>query len=326
MSAKTILITGGAGYIGSHANLALAERGHATVVLDNLVYGHREFVQWGEFVEADILDAQALDKVFASHDIDAVMHFAAFAYVGESMSDPAKYYHNNVVGTLNLMDAMRRHGVDKMIFSSTCATYGVPLEMPLTESHPQAPINPYGWTKLMIERAMLDYGQAYGLRSVALRYFNAAGADPEGRVGERHDPETHLIPLTLFAALDQGREIRIFGTDYDTPDGTCIRDYIHVTDLAQAHVLAYEYLAHGGETQAFNLGNGQGFSVREVIDCARRVSGREIRAVEDERRPGDPPRLIGSSEKIIATLGWAPKYDGLERILQTAWDWHCKDR
>ncbi|MGE4504860.1 MAG: UDP-glucose 4-epimerase GalE, partial [Desulfovibrionaceae bacterium] len=223
-------------------------------------------------------------------------------------------------------DAMRRHGVDKMIFSSTCATYGVPLEMPLTESHPQAPINPYGWTKLMIERAMLDYGQAYGLRSVALRYFNAAGADPEGRVGERHDPETHLIPLTLFAALDQGREIRIFGTDYDTPDGTCIRDYIHVTDLAQAHVLAYEYLADGGETQAFNLGNGQGFSVREVIDCARRVSGREIRAVEDERRPGDPPRLIGSSEKIIATLGWAPKYAGLERILQTAWDWHCKDR
>ncbi|WP_461209881.1 UDP-glucose 4-epimerase GalE [Desulfocurvus sp. DL9XJH121] len=322
---KTVLITGGAGYIGSHANCALAERGYETLVLDNLVYGHRDLVRWGRLIEGDIADAALLDRIFAGHKVDAVMHFAAFAYVGESVADPAKYYRNNVGGTLSLLEGMRRAGVDKLIFSSTCATYGVPEEIPITEGHAQAPINPYGRTKLMIEQAMADYGAAYGLRSLALRYFNAAGADPTGRVGERHDPETHLIPLALMAALDPARELKIFGTDYDTPDGTCVRDYIHVTDLAEAHVLGLEYLLDGGASDAFNLGNGQGFSVREVVQSARRVSGRPVRAVEADRRAGDPPFLVGSSQRIRSALGWNPRHADLDEIMATAWAWHRKD-
>ncbi len=325
MSAPTVLITGGAGYVGSHANACLAARGVRTVVLDNLVYGHKDFVQWGELVTGDITDARLLDDVFAATRFDAVMHFAAYAYVGESVTDPAKYYANNVLGTLSLMDAMRRAGVDKLIFSSTCATYGLPREIPITESHPQEPINPYGWTKRIIEQAMADYGRAYGLRSVALRYFNAAGADAAGRIGERHSPETHLIPLVLLAALDPARAVSIFGTDYDTPDGTCIRDYIHVADLAEAHLLALEHLLGGGGSEVFNLGNGRGFSVREVIDCAREVTGRPIAVREAERRPGDPPRLVGSAAKIGAALGWTQRYDDLSQILRTAWQWHVKD-
>ena len=325
MGKKTVLITGGAGYIGSHANCALAERGYETLVLDNLVYGHRDFVQWGRLIEGDIADTELVQRILVEHKVDAVMHFAAYAYVGESVTDPAKYYNNNVCGTLSLLDAMRRTGVDKLIFSSTCATYGEPQEIPLTEGHPQAPINPYGWTKLMIEQAMADYGAAYGLRSLALRYFNAAGADPEGRVGERHDPETHLIPLALLAALFPERELKIFGTDYDTPDGTCVRDYIHVTDLAEAHALGLEYLMDGGGTDAFNLGNGLGFSVREVLDCAEKVSGRPVRAVESERRAGDPPFLVGSADKIRSALNWNPRHADLEEIMTTAWNWHKRD-
>jgi UDP-glucose 4-epimerase len=321
---RKILITGGAGYIGSHANLELAAKGYETVVLDNLVYGHREFVQRGEFVLGDISDPACLDLVFANHDIDAVMHFAAYTYVGESVQDPGKYYANNMGGTLNLLAAMRRAGVNRFIFSSTCATYGVPQEMPLTESHPQKPINPYGWTKFMIEQALADYSAAYGMQYVALRYFNAAGADPQGRVGEDHDPETHLIPLAIEAAVDPKRELSIFGTDYDTPDGTCVRDYIHVTDLAQAHILAYEYLRDGGESQYFNLGNGLGFSVREVIDCVSRVSGRAVRAKEAPRREGDPAQLVGSSERIRSVLGWEPQYAELETIVEHAWNWRMK--
>lgn len=322
MRKKTILITGGAGYIGSHANALLAEQGYDTIVLDNLVYGHRDFVQWGSFVEGDILDGNLLDTILSSTKVDAVMHFAAFAYVGESVTSPSKYYNNNVCGVLSLLDAMQRNVVDKLIFSSTCATYGNPQELPITETHPQTPINPYGMTKYMAEKVIADYGHAYGLRAVSLRYFNAAGADPLGRVGERHSPETHLIPLTLFAALDPERTINVFGTDYDTPDGTCVRDYIHVNDLAAAHVLALMHLLDGGESETFNLGNGRGFSVKEVVQCALEVTGKPIVVHEAPRRAGDPAYLVGSSEKIISQLGWAPKYYDLDVILRTAWDWH----
>ncbi len=322
---QTVLITGGAGYIGSHANSVLAARGYETLVLDNLVYGHKDLVQWGKLIVGYISDTALLQQVFSTYHIDAVMHFAAYTYVGESVTDPAKYYLNNVGGTLNLLRAMQRAGVNKLIFSSTCATYGVPQEIPLTESHPQNPINPYGRTKLMIEQAMADFSQAYGLQYLALRYFNAAGADPQSRVGERHDPETHLIPLTLLAGLVPHKTLKIFGTDYETPDGTCVRDYIHVTDLAEAHALGLEYLLDGGTSNAFNLGNGQGFSVREIIESARRVSGQEIPAIEAERRAGDPPFLVGSAEKIHSVLGWKPQFTNIDAIVSTAWNWHKKD-
>lgn len=325
MSKKTILITGGAGYIGSHANALLAEQGYETIILDNLVYGHREFVQWGSFVEGDILNGKLLDTIFTSRKVDAVMHFAAFAYVGESVTNPSKYYNNNVCGVLSLLDAMQRNKVDKLIFSSTCATYGNPQELPITETHPQTPINPYGMTKLVAEKAIADYGHAYGIRSVVLRYFNAAGADPLGRVGERHIPETHLIPLVLYAALDPKRAINIFGTDYDTPDGTCVRDYIHVADLAHAHSLALTHLMDGGASDVFNLGNGRGFSVHEVVQGARKVTGKNIAVRHAERRAGDPAYLVGSSNKIISELGWNPRFCELESILKSAWNWHQKD-
>ncbi|MDX2230518.1 MAG: UDP-glucose 4-epimerase GalE [Leptolyngbyaceae cyanobacterium bins.349] len=321
----TILVTGGAGYIGSHAVLALQEAGYEVVVLDNLVYGHRELVEQGlkvELVVGDTRDRALLDQLFATRNIAAVMHFAAYAYVGESVTEPDKYYQNNVVGTLTLLDAMRAAGIDKFVFSSTCATYGVPHTVPIPEDHPQQPINPYGMTKLMVEKILQDYDRAYHFRSVRFRYFNAAGADPNGRLGEDHNPETHIIPLVLLTALGQRESVSIFGTDYPTPDGTCIRDYIHVTDLAQAHVLGLEYLLKGGETTVFNLGNGNGFSVKEVIETARQVTGREIAAIECPRRPGDPPALVGGSDRARQVLGWNPQYADLQQILTHAWNWH----
>ena len=321
----TILVTGGAGYIGSHAVKALIGAGYEVIVLDNLVYGHRELVEEVlkvELIVGDINDRPLLDKLFASRNIAAVMHFSAYAYVGESVTDPAKYYRNNVVGTLTLLEAMIAFSIKQFVFSSTCATYGVPHTVPITEDHPQNPINPYGATKLMVERILQDFDVAYGLKSVYFRYFNAAGADPAGLLGEDHNPETHLLPLVLMAALGKRDSVSIFGTDYPTPDGTCIRDYIHVTDLADAHILGLEYLLNGGDTSVFNLGNGQGFSVKEAIDTAKVVTGREIKVVMSDRRPGDPPILVGSSDKARNILGWEPKYPALKEILIHAWNWH----
>lgn len=320
-----VLVTGGAGYIGSHAVLALQKAGYEVVVFDNLVYGHRDIVEnvlKVELIEGDTNDRELLDRVFASRSFSAVMHFAAYAYVGESVTQPDKYYRNNVTGTLTLLEAMVAAGIRSFVFSSTCATYGVPKTVPIPEDHPQDPINPYGMTKLMVERMLADFDRAYDFRSVSFRYFNAAGADPQGRLGEDHQPETHLIPLVLMAALGKRESISIFGTDYPTPDGTCIRDYIHVTDLAEAHVLGLDYLLKGGNSQQFNLGNGNGFSVREVIEMARRVTGRSITAIECDRRPGDPPALVGSAEKARSVLGWNPQYADLEKILSHAWQWH----
>lgn len=323
----TILVTGGAGYIGSHAVLALKQAGYQVVVLDNLVYGHRDIVEQVlqvELVAGDTNDRALLDRLFADHKFAAVMHFAAYAYVGESVTKPDKYYRNNVTGTLTLLEAMVAASVKKFVFSSTCATYGVPHTVPIPEDHSQNPINPYGATKLMVERMLADFDPAYDFKSVSFRYFNAAGADPEGRLGEDHNPETHLIPLVLMAAMGKQESIAIFGTDYPTRDGTCIRDYIHVTDLAQAHVLGLEYLLKGGDSEIFNLGNGNGFSVKEVIETARQVTGKPITAVEHDRRPGDPPALVGSGEKARAMLGWAPQYADLSKILTHAWQWHQK--
>jgi UDP-glucose 4-epimerase len=324
-ASPTILVTGGAGYIGSHAVLSLLKAGYRVIVLDNLVYGHEELVERVlkvPLIVGDTCDRKLLDGVFAQYPINAVMHFAAYAYVGESVGDPSKYYHNNVVGTLTLMDAMRAAGINQFVFSSTCATYGVPTQIPIPENHPQAPINPYGASKLMVERMLLDYSHAYQFRSVFFRYFNAAGADPEGRLGEDHNPETHLIPLVMLTALGQRPAISVFGYDYPTPDGTCIRDYIHVSDLADAHVLGIDYLRRRGETAVFNLGNGNGFSVKQVIETAEQVTGRPITVDYSDRREGDPPALIGSSEKAREILGWNPKYPDLESILTHAWKWH----
>ena len=323
----TILVTGGAGYIGSHAVLALQQAGYGVVVLDNLVYGHREIVEEtlkAELIIGDTNDRALLDRVFATHDISAVMHFAAYAYVGESVHDPAKYYRNNVVGTLTLLEAMLEADIRQFVFSSTCATYGVPTIVPIPEDHPQAPINPYGATKLMVERILNDFDRAYNFKSVYFRYFNAAGANPHGLTGEDHSPETHLIPLVLLTAMGQRDSISVFGTDYPTADGTCIRDYIHVTDLASAHVLGLEYLLKGGNTEVFNLGNGSGFSVRQVIDAAEKVTGKSIPVVESDRRPGDPPALVGSSDKAARILGWQPQHSDLTEILTDAWNWHQK--
>lgn len=320
----SILICGGAGYIGSHINKLLAQKGYDTIVYDNLIYGHKEAVKWGKFVEADLCDKEALDCVFSENKIDAVFHFAAFAYVGESVTEPAKYYFNNVCNTLNLLEAMRAHGCDKIIFSSTCATYGVPEKLPITEDMPQKPINPYGATKLMVERIFRDYNTAYGLKYVALRYFNAAGADPGCEIGENHNPETHLIPLVLEAAYGKRPDIKVFGNDYPTRDGTCIRDYIHVTDLADAHLLALEYLKKGGESGFFNLGNENGTSVLEVIDSVKRVTGRDFKMTLAPRRAGDPPTLVGSSKRAQEILDWKPKYAEIDTITKHAAEWYKK--
>jgi UDP-glucose 4-epimerase len=322
----TILVTGGAGYIGSHAVLALQKAGYGVIVLDNLVYGHQDIadVLKVELVIGDTNDRSLLDNLFATREIAAVIHFAAYAYVGESVSDPAKYYRNNVVGTLTLLEAMVAANVKKFVFSSTCATYGVPIAVPIAEDHPQAPINPYGATKLMVERILADFDEAHEFKSVCFRYFNAAGADPDGLLGEDHNPETHLIPLVLQTALGIRESIAVFGTDYPTPDGTCIRDYIHVTDLATAHVLGLEYLLQGNNSDIFNLGNGSGFSVKEVIEAAKTVTGQKIMVVERDRRPGDPPALVGSSEKAQRVLGWRSQYADIHQILTHAWSWHQK--
>ncbi len=322
MGGAKVLVTGGAGYIGSHAVKALLEAGHRTVTLDNLVYGHRELLPGGDFIEGDLRDEGLLKQVFETHRFDAVMHFAAYAYVGESEKDPGKYYDNNVRGAVSLLRAMGRAGVSVMVFSSTCAVYGEPVRTPIPEDHPRCPINPYGRTKLAVEWMLEDFEKAHGLRSARLRYFNAAGADPSGELGEDHDPETHLIPLVLDAALGRRERVEIYGRDYDTPDGTCIRDYVHVADLAAAHVLSLERLLDGGPGLALNLGNGAGYSVKEVIETAREVTGRPIRADPAPRRPGDPSRLVGGSRKARETLGWQPKYPGLEAIVETAWRWH----
>ncbi len=320
----TILVTGGAGYIGSHACKALFKKGFDVVVFDNLEYGHSDLARWGTLVQGDLLDRAVLASVFRKYAPEAVMHFAAYAYVGESVADPARYYQNNVLGSFNLAEAARAHGVEKIIFSSTCAVYGKPERVPITEDMPLNPINPYGNTKLAIERLLEDYEGAYGLKSVRLRYFNAAGADPEGETGEDHTPETHLIPLVLDAASGRREAITINGDDYDTPDGTCVRDYIHVTDLAGAHVLALEYLIKGGETAAVNLGNSRGHSVKEVIETTKEITGREFKVITGPRRPGDPPVLVGSNKVAERVLGWKPKRGDLKTIMKDAWRWHQK--
>jgi UDP-arabinose 4-epimerase len=279
-------------------------------------------VRWGPLEEGDTADEARLIEVIERYRPVAAMHFAAYAYVGESVTDPGKYYRNNVGGTVGLVEALRRCGVAHLVFSSTCATYGMPLTERIAEDHPQAPINPYGRSKLMVESVLRDYDTAFGLRSLSLRYFNAAGADPDGEIGEDHDPETHLIPLVLDAALGRRPHITVFGSDYDTPDGTCIRDYIHVTDLADAHVRALEALRDGLPTGVMNLGNGAGYSVNEVIEAARRITGREITSVAGERRPGDPDRLVAAAGRAGEVLGWVPAHPGLDAIIGTAWDWH----
>lgn len=317
-----ILVVGGAGYIGSHTNKELNRRGYQTLIYDNLVYGHKESVKWGKLEVGDLAEEEHLERIFQENSIDAVLHFAAYAYVGESVAKPAKYYKNNVCNTIQLLDIMRKYQVNHIIFSSTCATYGVPDKMPITEDMPQKPVNPYGATKWMVERILEDYRKAYGINYCCLRYFNAAGADPEGELGESHMPETHLIPLILDAASGKRESISIFGTDYPTKDGTCIRDYIHVSDLADAHIRALEYLIKGGESSCFNLGNGNGDSVRHVIEVAKQVTGRGIKVKEEKRRAGDPPVLIGSAEKAEKVLGWEPKYAEIETIMEHAWKWH----
>lgn len=317
-----ILVCGGAGYIGSHVNKQLNREGYETVVFDNLIYGHREAVKWGSFVEGDLASENDIEAVFSSHKIDAVFHFAAYAYVGESVTEPEKYYYNNVVNTLNLLKVMKRHGCNKLIFSSTCATYGEPEKVPITEDMPQNPINPYGMTKLTVERILKDYQKAYGMQFAVLRYFNAAGADPDGEIGESHDPETHIIPLVLDAASGKREEIKVFGTDYDTPDGSCVRDYIHVADLADVHIRALHYLEEGNPGDFFNLGSTIGTSVLEVVESVKRVTGKEFQVTLSERRQGDPAKLVGSSDKARKVLGWEPKYGEIDVIVDHAWKWH----
>lgn len=319
-----ILITGGAGYVGSHCAKALAAAGHEGVVYDSLLFGHRELVRWGKLIEGDIRDAAALDAVFAAHRFDAVMHFAALAYVGQSVKEPGRYYDVNVHGTRVLLDSMVRAGVGAIVFSSSCAIYGEPDRMPISEGTPANPINPYGFTKLACERMMDDFGHAYGLRSARLRYFNAAGAEPTAEIGEDHDPETHLIPLVLDAATGVRSAIQVFGTDYPTPDGTALRDYIHVCDLARAHVLALEHLLGHGETISVNLGAGQGISVRQVIDMVRDVTGLAVPARDAPRRPGDPSVLVADPSKAREVLGWSAKQSDLTTIIADAWRWHGK--
>ena len=319
-----VLVTGGAGYIGSHAAKALAKAGHEPLVLDNLSAGHRWAVKWGPLLEMDLKDAERLPLLMKQERIEAVMHFAASLLVGESVELPRKYYWNNVVNTLHLLDAMQDAGVKIIVFSSSAATYGNPQQVPIPEDHPKDPVNPYGETKLAMERALQWYGNAYNLKWMALRYFNAAGADKEGELGECHDPEAHIIPLTIKAARGERSHVEIYGTDYPTPDGTALRDYIHVTDLGDAHVRALEHLAGGGQSRALNLGTGQGYSVREVITAVGKISPRPVPFREGPRRAGDPPVLVADASNAAKILGWKPKYSELESIIRDAWNWHSK--
>ena len=317
-----VLVTGGAGYIGSQTAKALARAGHEGVVLDNLVTGHRDAVKWGPFIEGDLGDKELVAKIFKEHRIEAVIHFAASLLVGESVTNPQKYFWNNVVNTLLLLDVMKACGVKYIVFSSSAAVYGTPEKLPITEDHPTSPVNPYGDSKLCMERAIRWYCVAYGLRGAALRYFNAAGADLEGELGEEHDPESHLIPLVVKAALGQRPDVEVYGTDYPTPDGTAIRDYIHVVDLADAHVRALEYLAGGGESTELNLGTGKGHSVREVVAGVGKLCNGGVPAKDAPRRAGDPAVLVADPSKAREVLGWEPQYSGLDTIIQSAWKWH----
>lgn len=316
-----VLVVGGAGYIGSHMVRLLDRAGHRVVVLDNLSTGFAQAVTAGELVVGDMRDKSLVCEILKGHQIDAVMHFAAFAMVGESVIEPAKYYDNNVIATLHLLESMRECDVKRIVFSSTCATYGIPESMPISEKTPQRPVNPYGFTKLVIERALDDYARAYDFGFAALRYFNAAGASPEGEIGEDHDPESHLIPIVLQVALGQREKVSIFGSDWPTPDGTCVRDYIHVDDLGDAHLRALEKIELGQGLKV-NLGTGQGCSVREIIETCRAVTGREIQAEEGPRRPGDPPELVADASLADSLLGWQPKYKNAREIIETAWQWH----
>jgi len=317
----SVLVTGGAGYIGSHNVKYLLDRGQNVIVLDNLVNGFRDAVPAGLLIEGSIGDADLLDRVFTEYRIDAVMNFASFIEVGASVKYPSRYFLNNLGNTLTLLDAMVRHRVRKFVFSSTAAIFGNPDYSPIDEDHPKVPINPYGRSKWLVEQLLADYSSAYGLQSVCLRYFNAAGADPDGELGERHQPETHLIPLVLQAASGRRARISVFGNDYDTPDGTCVRDYIHVHDLAQAHWLALEYMGRTGTSGAFNLGNGSGYSIFQVVETARRVTGHRLQVRQDGRRPGDPAVLVADSSLARKALGWSPEYSDLETIVEHAWRW-----
>lgn len=322
----TILVVGGAGYIGAHTVRRLRDDGRHPVILDNLSAGHADVARRLDVPidVADLGDRAAVDRILERRRPDVVMHFAAFALVGESVGNPSKYYRNNVVATLTLLDAMRAAGVDKFVFSSTCATYGNPVRPVLDEEHPQLPINPYGWSKLMVERILQDYDRAYGLRHAALRYFNAAGASPDGLIGEDHDPETHLIPVCMQSLLGRRDGVTIFGVDYPTPDGTCIRDYVHVDDLADAHIRAVDYLNKGGPSVSLNVGTGRGCSVREVLDCVERVAGRKLKASVGPRREGDPAVLVAKADRVREVLGWSPAYTQLQPIVETAWNWFQK--
>lgn len=319
-----ILVVGGAGYIGSHMVKMLLASGYDVITLDNLSSGHRDAVLGGTFVEGDLADSECLQKVFATYRPEAVMHFASYIQVGESVRKPDIYYRNNVTNTLNLLDTMLEFGVKKFIFSSTAAVFGEPDYVPIDEAHPNRPLNPYGRSKWMIEQVLTDYDKAFDFKSVCLRYFNAAGADPEGQLGERHDPETHLIPLILQAVSGRRENIHVFGRDYDTPDGTCIRDYIHIVDLCSAHLAALEYLNKGGGSDRFNLGNGSGFSVQQVIDAVQKVSAKEVTVVNGPRREGDPARLVADSARARSVLSWQPKFTDLETIVAHAWQWELK--
>lgn len=318
---KKLLVVGGCGYIGSHMVKCLLDAGHQVVVLDDLSSGFADALLGGSLVVGDCADRTLLDELFAAQAFDGVLHFASFIQVGESVAEPAKYYHNNVAKTLALLEAMHAHGVRHLIFSSTAAVFGNPEYTPIDEQHGLAPINPYGWTKRMVEQMLADFERAYGLRWAALRYFNAAGADPQGRIGERHDPETHLIPLALQAVSGRGKALKIFGRDYATPDGTCIRDYVHVDDLANAHLLALEHLWRGGASGAFNLGNGQGFSVQQVLDAVAEATGRTVPHEDAPRRAGDPARLVADSARARDVLGWQPHFAELRTIVEHAWAW-----
>ena len=321
---RTVFVTGGAGYVGSHCCKAFAKAGWIVVVFDNLSRGWRDMVRWGDLIEGDLLDQAALAAAIARVKPDAITHFAALSYVGESVTEPGLYYRNNSLGTLNLLDAARAGNVESILFSSTCATYGTPVRTPIDESHPQSPINPYGWSKLFVERMLADYARAYALRYVALRYFNAAGADEAGEIGERHEPETHVIPLAIRGALRNDYTFTIFGDDFDTRDGTCVRDYIHVSDLADAHCRALDYLSAGGKSDVFNLGTGVGTTVREIADAVERVAGRTFPRQIGARREGDPAALVASAEKARDVLGWRAQHSDIDTIILTAWRWHAQ--
>ena len=321
-----VLVTGGAGYIGSHTCKHLAASGHTPVVVDDLSQGHEWAVKWGPLERGSLADPARLAEVLGAHRVDAVIHFAASALVGESMTDPGKYFRNNTLATFNLIEAVRAAGVGTLVFSSTCATYGDPVRLPIDEDHPQMPVNPYGESKLMVEKMLRWYGQCHGLRWMALRYFNAAGADPDGEIGEDHNPESHLIPLVIGGTLGTARPVKVFGTDYATPDGTAVRDYIHVADLADAHLRAIECLNGGTPSQAVNLGTGVGHSVRQVIDTVGHVSGRHVPFELAPRRAGDPPELVADPSRARVVLGWTPRYGRLETIVDHAWKWHATRR